>query len=177
MATLEYALLGLLKRKSMTGYDLAKEFSTSLNEFWYAQHSQIYPTLKDLTKKGYVSYQIEISGNVLEKKLYTITKKGIEYFDSWVGTPTKKLPMFKNEFKLKLFFSDLLKDEERNILVSNELELHQKHLKHLISNMQKYQEKPTSGEELADYLVLKGGIMRERMYVDWLLEVIDSYKK
>ena len=41
MGTLKYAILGLLNRKNMTGYDLSKEFETTLFEFWNAKHSQM----------------------------------------------------------------------------------------------------------------------------------------
>ncbi|HCX64833.1 MAG TPA: PadR family transcriptional regulator, partial [Eubacteriaceae bacterium] len=36
MSTLKYAILGLLHRKSLTGYDLKKEFDRELANFWYA---------------------------------------------------------------------------------------------------------------------------------------------
>lgn len=68
MGTLRYAILGLLNRKSMTGYDLSKEFQTSLAEFWHAKHSQIYPELKSLAEDGLITFQTEITGTVLEKK-------------------------------------------------------------------------------------------------------------
>lgn len=50
MGTLKYAILGLLNRNEMTGYELSKEFETTLFEFWNAKHSQIYPELKSLTR-------------------------------------------------------------------------------------------------------------------------------
>ena len=65
MGTLKYAILGLLNRKNMTGYDLSKEFETTLFEFWNAKHSQIYPELKSLSENGLVRYEVEITGNVL----------------------------------------------------------------------------------------------------------------
>ena len=34
MRTLKYAILGLVNRKPLTGYDLSKEFSKELNNFW-----------------------------------------------------------------------------------------------------------------------------------------------
>lgn len=43
MRTLKYAILGMLAQKPMTGYDLMQEFESTLNEFWSANHSQIYP--------------------------------------------------------------------------------------------------------------------------------------
>ena len=62
MGTLKYAILGLLNRKNMTGYDLSKEFETTLFEFWNAKHSQIYPELKSLSENGLVRYEVEITG-------------------------------------------------------------------------------------------------------------------
>ena len=67
MGTLQYAILGMLNRDSMTGYDLTREFQTSLFDFWTAKHSQVYPELKSLLEKGYVEYETEISGTALEK--------------------------------------------------------------------------------------------------------------
>ena len=72
MGVLKYAILGLLNQKNMTGYDITKEFEETLCEFWSAKHSQIYPELKSLNEQGMVEYKIEISGTVLEKKLYSI---------------------------------------------------------------------------------------------------------
>ena len=43
--SLTYGILGFLSYGSMTGYDLAKAFSCSVNFFWNAQTSQIYREL------------------------------------------------------------------------------------------------------------------------------------
>ena len=100
METLKYAILGLLMKKDMTGYELTKEFNSALFEFWNASHSQIYPKLKALTKEGLIEYHIEITGTVLEKKVYTITDAGKEAFKKWEETlyPMPSLP--KDEFRL-----------------------------------------------------------------------------
>ena len=63
MRTLKYAILGLLNQKEMTGYDLMKQFESTLCEFWSAKHSQIYPELKKLTEEGSVAYKTEPSDN------------------------------------------------------------------------------------------------------------------
>ena len=113
METLKYAILGLLMKKDMTGYELTKEFNSALFEFWNASHSQIYPKLKALTKEGLIEYHIEITGTVLEKKVYTITDAGKEAFKKWEETlyPMPSLP--KDEFRLQLFFSHLASPEFR----------------------------------------------------------------
>ena len=63
MRTLKYAILGLLNQKEMTGYDLMKQFESTLCEFWNAKHSQIYPELKKFTEEGSVAYKTEPSDN------------------------------------------------------------------------------------------------------------------
>lgn len=80
MGTLKYAILGLLNRKNMTGYDLSKEFETTLFEFWNAKHSQIYPELKSLSENGLVRYEVEITGNVLEKRFIPLRKRAGKIF-------------------------------------------------------------------------------------------------
>ncbi len=67
MGNLKYAILGLLNQKEMTGYDLMKQFESTLCEFWSAKHSQIYPELKKLTDEGSIAYKIEPSENGSEK--------------------------------------------------------------------------------------------------------------
>ncbi len=36
MRTLKYAILGMLSRRELTGYDMMKEFDRGLANFWYA---------------------------------------------------------------------------------------------------------------------------------------------
>lgn len=71
MRTLKYAILGLLNQKEMSGYDLMKQFESTLCEFWTAKHSQIYPELKKLTEEGRVTYKTETSETNSEKKFIT----------------------------------------------------------------------------------------------------------
>ena len=53
--TLKYVILGLLSQQSRSGYDLSQELSGALQEFWSANHSQIYPELRRLTEEGLIS--------------------------------------------------------------------------------------------------------------------------
>lgn len=139
MGVLKYAILGLLNQKSMTGYDITKEFEEALCEFWSAKHSQIYPELKSLNEQGMVEYKIEISGNVLEKKLYSITELGKKDFMKWLESKIDIPPTFKDEFRLQLFFSDFLSDKNREELIKNHLNQHRDRLEHLRNNQKKFE--------------------------------------
>ena len=48
MTTLGYALLGLLARRPLSGYDLAGQLKVPVVFFWHARISQIYPELARL---------------------------------------------------------------------------------------------------------------------------------
>lgn len=175
MGTLQYAILGLLSRKDMTGYDMSKEFETTLSGFWNAKHSQIYPELKTLTEQNLIEYHLEISGTVLEKKVYSITAAGREQLTQWENNFNKLKPIAKDEFRLQLFFSDCVSPEHRIELLKNRLAQHEERLQQLRERKPKFQNltaPPQEEEEFNDYLVYLGGIMREEEKCDWLKKCI-----
>ena len=49
--SLEHILLGM-QREPSTGYELGKKFSEGARHFWFAELSQIYPTLKRMRDRG-----------------------------------------------------------------------------------------------------------------------------
>lgn len=73
---LKYAILGLIHKEEMSGYDITSQFKKEIGQFWSAKHSQIYPELKRLTEEELIEYRTSITGAKLEKKLYCITPKG-----------------------------------------------------------------------------------------------------
>ena len=172
VGTLKYAVLGLLNRKDMTGYELTREFNSSLAEFWSARHSQIYPELRSLAEEGLVTYEVETSGVALEKKRYSITAEGRRAFMSWERRPQKPKPTPKDEFRLQLFFSDALKPAEREALLRDQLRVHAERLAHLQANeadlLADREPAALKGAEQSDYLVLLGALERERAACRWL---------
>lgn len=53
--TLRSALLALLSSGPLTGYDLVKQFSSSVGHVWHAPDSQIYPELRRMHAEGLLS--------------------------------------------------------------------------------------------------------------------------
>ncbi|MFT8348517.1 PadR family transcriptional regulator [Clostridium saccharoperbutylacetonicum] len=169
MRTLKYAILGLLNRRPMTGYDIGKEFNFQLAEFWNAKHSQIYPELKKLVAEKLIVYDIEITGDVLEKKVYTITEKGKKDFLKWLkkDEPMEQTP--KNIFRLRMYFSNNLDLETRIHLLTQQLEQHQDRLTFLHTQLEPYNDVPDpNSNAFGDFLVLNGAIIREESSIKWL---------
>lgn len=169
MRTLKYAILGLLMRKNMSGYDLNKEFNSGLIEFWSAKHSQIYPELKKLVAEGLVEFKIEISGDILEKKIYQITEKGKQEFLNWLHQDVEIEPTPKDVFRLRMYFSENLDSKDLLRLLDSQIKQHDLKLKHLQDINDSFETVPAKGTvEFADYLVLQSAIMREDYYLEWL---------
>lgn len=181
MRILKYAILGLINREPMTGYDIAREFnSQNLANFWYAKHSQIYPELSRLMEEGLVTYQVVIQGEKLEKKLYTITEKGRQELKEWLIEKDPLPPTAKDVFRLRMYFSESMSREQLRSHLMDQLEKHSVKCRHLSDMMEKNHNNtppPPGTRECGDYMVLKGGIMRETTYLQWLkdcLALLDS---
>lgn len=176
MRTLKYAILGLLSRKPLTGYDITKEFGNGLGNFWSARHSQIYPELSKLAAERLVVFHTITHGEKLEKKLYTITPEGRKEFQQWMSRDEPLEPTPKDIFKLKTYFSEILPEPELFHQLQSQLEKRQEKLARLEQHMHRlYSGIPPaslSGIQRGNYLVLHGAILRETAYVEWLEQSI-----
>lgn len=169
MRTLKYAILGLLFKRPMTGYEIAKEFNFELAEFWYANHSQIYPELKKLHEESLVTYDIEISGDILESKRYTITELGKKDFIQWLYRDDKIERTPKDIFRLRMYFGHNIDKTSRIHLLENQRQQHLKRVNTLKKTLEQYPVVPTTdSDRFGDYLVLRGAIMREENYIAWI---------
>lgn len=180
LRTLKYALLGLIDREPITGYDIVKEFeSRVMANFWYAKHSQVYPELKKLTDEGFVEYKVILQGEKMEKKLYSITPAGHEEFVKWMkkDEPIGVTP--KDIFRLRSYFTDFISAEDYLKLLNSQLRMHTERSLTLKKTMESHNNTvPAFGtKEYGDYCVLLSAIMREDYYISWLNECIKNIKE
>lgn len=82
--SLRYALLALLSVEPMTGYDLHKEFSSSVGHVWHAPDSQIYPELRRMEAEGLLAGEEVPWGQRGRKRQYHATDAGIAAFRAWM---------------------------------------------------------------------------------------------
>ena len=180
MRNLKYAILGLVNREPMSGYDIKKAFEDrALTSFWHAEHSQIYPELKKLVEEGMLRFDTDIRGEQMEKKIYYITDQGHNEFLSWLKDDVPIERTFKDIFRLRTYYSESLSDDEFLKLLQSQLNQHTEKRDFLAGVMSKeFKSKaPKKGTaELGDYMVLDGAILRENAYIDWLNNCIELYK-
>jgi DNA-binding PadR family transcriptional regulator len=179
MTTLGYAILGLLSREELSGYDLTRRMAGSVGYFWSARHSQIYPELARLEEGGYVTYSVVEQSERPDKKVYEITAEGLDALGEWVTRPPVPRPI-RDELTLKTYSVWLADKEEATRLFREEELRHEEQLAHyeeLRAWMEEeWQEELTStgSPEFASYATLRRGIGYEREYGEWCRWMADS---
>ena len=99
----DFAVLGMLTLKPMSGYEIRQTISESIAYFWTESFGQIYPTLNRLAKEGLVTRRGE-RGLSRTRHIYSITDAGREALSAWLKQPAApQVP--RNELLFKLFFS------------------------------------------------------------------------
>ncbi|MBL0788932.1 PadR family transcriptional regulator [Klebsiella michiganensis] len=169
MRVLTYAILGLLNRTAMTGYDISKAFNHELAKFWHAKHSQIYGELKSMYNDGLVTYDIEISGDILEKKKYSITDSGRDELLRWLHKDEPIEKTAKDVFRVRMYFSHYLDLATRIHLLENQRIQHFERLNILQKTMEQYpQVPPLESDRFGDFIVLEGAICRQESVLRWI---------
>lgn len=108
---LEYIVLGMVLDKALTGYDIKKYIENGIGVFYKASFGSLYPALKKLTQKGYLTMYEQPQGN-RQKKFYQITEEGKKVFFEWLTEPLNLLDG-ANVHLAKIYFFDRLKPDIR----------------------------------------------------------------
>jgi PadR family transcriptional regulator AphA len=98
-----HIVLGLLSMSGeATPYDLKQMVSASVGHFWSLPHSQLYAEPARLARAGYVTEQREQDGR--RRKRYSLTDRGRQALQDWLGVFTPEPYMLRDPALLKLFF-------------------------------------------------------------------------
>ena len=108
-STCRFAILGMLCREPMSGYDLRSAIERSVGHFWQESYGNLYPTLERMAEERLVELDPEAhSRGGRLRKVYRVTAKGRTALAEWLRRPV--LPhVERNELLLKLFFGAQVK--------------------------------------------------------------------
>ena len=109
--SLDHAILGFLKDRPRTGYDLKTAFDLTVRHIWPADQSQIYRTLARLAQKGFIETEVVKQDRRLDQKIYHITQKGNAELLRWLSTPLSPKAMRLPKL-IQIFFAANLPDDE-----------------------------------------------------------------
>jgi DNA-binding PadR family transcriptional regulator len=111
---LELAILGLLKERSMHGYQLSKRLTDSLGGLWRVSYGSLYPTLRRLEKQGAVEKVFSPEEVGRRKNVYRVTDDGERLFQELLeegGAPHEAFE--ENRFRIRMAFFRYLAPEAR----------------------------------------------------------------
>lgn len=110
---LELAILGLLKERSMHGYQLSKRLTDSLGGLWRVSYGSLYPTLKRLERQGAVEQVFDRQEVGRRKNVYRITEQGEAMFRDLLEEAGPDASGEENRFRVRLAFFKYLSPETR----------------------------------------------------------------
>ncbi|MFN2586626.1 MAG: PadR family transcriptional regulator [Actinomycetota bacterium] len=153
---LELPVLGLLKEKSMHGYELRKQLGAMLGPFWQVSWGSLYPTLRRLTKAGAIEKLAEPAPRSRRgtrggsakpatlspgrrKTVYRITPEGERMFTAMLEETAAAVDA--EHFTLKLAFFRYLQPETRLALLERRRAYLQEKLAQFKTNLRDYRER------------------------------------
>jgi DNA-binding PadR family transcriptional regulator len=110
---LELAILGLLKERSMHGYQLSKRLTDSLGGFWRVSYGSLYPSLKRLERQGAVEQIFDSQEVGRRKNVYRITEHGERLFRELLEETGPESSGEDNRFRVRMAFFKYLSPETR----------------------------------------------------------------
>ena len=182
MTTLGYALLGLLAREPLTGYDLAQLLRGRIGLFWQARHSQIYPELARLEAAGLVGHSVVAQSERPDKKVYAITDAGRAAVREWATAPVDP-PSPRDELVLKAYSAWLADPQQAAALFRDHEQRHAQRLAEHEERLDWLQR--TYGSDLrrigtpafSILLALQRGIGYEREYAAWCRWAAEQFER
>lgn len=108
--SLRFALLGLISIKPASGYDLKRTIERSIYFIWNATAPQIYNTLRSLREDDYISTEELAQRGKPDKQIHTITDKGREALQAFVGEPIRS-SVTRDEVLLRIFLGNFCEQD------------------------------------------------------------------
>jgi DNA-binding PadR family transcriptional regulator len=169
---LRQALLALLSRRPLTGYELTKRFYGSVAFCWHAHQSQIYAELGRLGREGLIASRREGAADRPPRRVMALTPAGRAALIEWLRTPETELAL-KDAWLLRVWAVDLLGADDARALLAACRRLHEERLRAYTGLMRRLRREHGPVERTAHdalvgpYLCLQQGIWHEEMYVRW----------
>ncbi len=175
----KYAILGMLDKKELCGYDMIQNIKGFINNFWSESHGQLYPTLAKLLKEELIICITpeEMRPTIKSPKVYKITSKGRKVLREWLEMPIETLQSPRNELLLKLYFSGKHDAKASVEHLEYRKDWAQKRISHIEKKIADFKaKKKTNANQELTLLVLEHGLMMRKTEVEWCNKAIKVLK-
>ena len=129
MATIDLIVLGILKKESLSAYDIQKIVEYRNRSKWVKISTpSIYKKVIQLEKKGFMKGDIVKEGNMAEKTVYSLTEQGEKQFEKlMLEIASKPVRIFLDFNAVIVNLDSLPKEKQKSCLT--EIENNMKTLK------------------------------------------------
>lgn len=114
-----YAVLGLLDKRALSGYDLAAFADRTLGYFWPISRTLAYRELGRLESLGWVRGAPVPQDRLPDKRVWSTTEEGRRALAGWLARPALAGGADRNGFLLKLFFGAPMSPEAMRALLDD----------------------------------------------------------
>ncbi|HEU5471359.1 MAG TPA: helix-turn-helix transcriptional regulator [Actinophytocola sp.] len=158
------ALLGLLHRGPMTGWDLVAAAQERIGNFWTLTQSQVYRELTRMTATGLVTVG---EPGPRDRKPYTITRAGRRAFADWINQDPAR-EQIRVPLLLSIQFSDHIEPHRLREIIAAQRAAHAERLAEYRAAEKLLADKPDQATRLA---TLRFGIRHEQAVLAWFDEL------
>lgn len=166
---IDLAVLGLLKDRAMHGYEIKKELTAQLGQFWQVSYGSLYPTIRRLEKAGALQRVFPKDEVGRRKNIYRITDAGEELFDRLINEHSS---VDDARFSMKLAFFRYLKSADRVEVLERRRAYLTEKLADLRARLRSYRERI----DAYTYRLMEHGVETNRAEIEWIERLIAEEK-
>jgi PadR family transcriptional regulator, regulatory protein AphA len=163
LTTTEAALLGLLLKGPMSGYDVLKDAERSVGYFWAPAKTQVYATLPKLVRAGFATEEKVVQETRPDKRVYALTEKGRQALREWLDD---EAPASRDLILLKLFFGAEADPEA----LRRQLAERRQHAERLRATLEELDAEPGARDDPFQTLTRRYGLLYSAAVQQWAEE-------
>lgn len=164
MSIIDLIVLGMIKEKEQSAYDLQKNIEyRNISKWVKVSTPSIYKKVIQLEEKGYITGSLSREGNMPEKSIYRITEDGEKYFlELMKKISTQMVNVFLDFNAVVINMGMLSNSEEREIIDNIETEIEK--YKNAVSKLEMEREEiPVFAKS-----ILKQQVLLSEALNDWI---------
>lgn len=173
--TLGFALLGLLHKEPLSGYDLRKIFQATPMGHYSSSPGAIYPALRRLEQQGLIKGSVERETSLRPRKTFRPTRRGRGALERWLSQPVSRddVVFRLDELLLRFAFMEYLPDPERTCQF---LEGLARELDGYIEDLERQLKALPPGPTPHGRLALECGIESQRAHSRWARRALKAFR-
>lgn len=170
---LDFAILGLLKKENLSGYQIRKVFEETAMGNYSSSPGSIYPALKRMQQLHYIGQILNESSGKMQ---FAITPRGMEVLKDWILKPLTLVDVQKRLDELLLrfaFMDDLVNINQVLVFLNSFIEFIELHLAELTAYVKQTEKQtPYYGQLAVDH-----GIQSLKATLSWSKKVKNLINK